>query len=232
MVATAKRDFARLVSPGAPAGSAAATGSRRLLSVVLGADSENARANEFQKLLNWGYTAFEAVKLFDADQAVVSAKRLEGYVIDRQAGSPAGDRGQRPGKGLPARSRPRWCVRSPCWRLLRKEQAVATLRVTVGGAAPDGRALLALEARHGGRRNWPRVGCPASVDISDLRMPHCSFCGYLIYSQAFRKSPEGVCVFAAMRYAQPMRDSNVYHWCAGLAHLAATRHQGASPRFW
>jgi D-alanyl-D-alanine carboxypeptidase (penicillin-binding protein 5/6) len=47
-------------------------GSRRLLSVVLSADSENTRANESQKLLNWGYTAFEAVKLFDANQAVVT----------------------------------------------------------------------------------------------------------------------------------------------------------------
>jgi D-alanyl-D-alanine carboxypeptidase (penicillin-binding protein 5/6) len=47
-------------------------GSRRLLSVVLGAGSENARASESQKLLNWGYTAFEAVKLFDANQAVVT----------------------------------------------------------------------------------------------------------------------------------------------------------------
>jgi D-alanyl-D-alanine carboxypeptidase (penicillin-binding protein 5/6) len=40
-------------------------GQRRLLSIVLGAASENARANESQKLLNWGYTAFDAVKLFD-----------------------------------------------------------------------------------------------------------------------------------------------------------------------
>ena len=59
LVATAKRDFANV-------------GSRRLLSVVLGADTENARANESQKLLNWGYTAFDAVKLFEAGQAVVS----------------------------------------------------------------------------------------------------------------------------------------------------------------
>jgi D-alanyl-D-alanine carboxypeptidase (penicillin-binding protein 5/6) len=35
---------------------------------VLGTSSENARANESQKLLNWGYTAFDAVKLFDAGQ--------------------------------------------------------------------------------------------------------------------------------------------------------------------
>jgi D-alanyl-D-alanine carboxypeptidase (penicillin-binding protein 5/6) len=59
LIATAQRD-------------AAGVGKRRLLSVVLGADSENARANESQKLLNWGYTAFEAVKLFDANQAVAN----------------------------------------------------------------------------------------------------------------------------------------------------------------
>ncbi len=65
LIATAKREVSGLGAAGAP-------GTRRLLSVVLGADSENARANESQKLLNWGYTAFEAVKLFDANQAVLS----------------------------------------------------------------------------------------------------------------------------------------------------------------
>ena len=59
LVATAKRDFPNV-------------GSRRLMAIVLGASSEIARANEAQKLLNWGYTAFEAVKLFDAGQAVAT----------------------------------------------------------------------------------------------------------------------------------------------------------------
>ncbi len=59
LVASAKREFANV-------------GTRRLISVVLGAESENARANESQKLLNWGYAAFDAVKLFDANQAVVT----------------------------------------------------------------------------------------------------------------------------------------------------------------
>lgn len=72
MVATANRDFPNLAQAGAPAGSAEAAGGRRLLSIVLGSASENARANESQKLLNWGYSAFEAVKLFDANQAVVT----------------------------------------------------------------------------------------------------------------------------------------------------------------
>lgn len=72
LIATAKRDFPALGA--SPAGSAApgVGASRRLLSIVLGAASENARANESQKLLNWGFTAFEAVKLFDANQVVLS----------------------------------------------------------------------------------------------------------------------------------------------------------------
>ena len=65
LIATARRDFPNLGVGNQP-------GARRLLAIVLGAASENARANEAQKLLNWGYTAFEAVKLFDANQAVVS----------------------------------------------------------------------------------------------------------------------------------------------------------------
>jgi D-alanyl-D-alanine carboxypeptidase (penicillin-binding protein 5/6) len=65
LIATAKRD-----APG--------VGSRRLLSIVLGASSENARAVESQKLLNWGYTAFDVVKLFEGNQAVVSPNVWKG----------------------------------------------------------------------------------------------------------------------------------------------------------
>jgi D-alanyl-D-alanine carboxypeptidase (penicillin-binding protein 5/6) len=65
LIATAKRE-----APG--------LGQRRLLSIVLGASSENARATESQKLLNWGYTAFDAIKLFDANQAVVTPNVWKG----------------------------------------------------------------------------------------------------------------------------------------------------------
>jgi D-alanyl-D-alanine carboxypeptidase (penicillin-binding protein 5/6) len=72
MVATARRSFPNLAVAGAAAGTPEAAGTRRLLSIVLGTASENARANESQKLLNWGFTAFEAVKLFDPGQPVAS----------------------------------------------------------------------------------------------------------------------------------------------------------------
>lgn len=59
LIATAKREVVGI--PG-----------RRLLSIVLGTSSENARAAESQKLINWGYSAYDAVKLFDGGQAVVT----------------------------------------------------------------------------------------------------------------------------------------------------------------
>ena len=65
LVATAQRDMPNV-------------GARRLLSIVLGASSENARANESQKLLNWGYTAYDAVKLFEAGQVMEEAPVWKG----------------------------------------------------------------------------------------------------------------------------------------------------------
>ena len=74
LVATARRDFPNV-------------GPRRLLSIVLGADSENARTHESQKLLNWGYTAFDTVKLFEAGQAVATPKVWKGQAPQVRLGS-------------------------------------------------------------------------------------------------------------------------------------------------
>ena len=53
-------------------------GKRRLVSVVMGAASREARASESQKLLNWGYTAWDAVRLFEAGKAAVTAPVWKG----------------------------------------------------------------------------------------------------------------------------------------------------------
>ena len=81
MIATSKRDFPNLGAAGKP-------GSRRLLAIVLGATSDSARASESQKLLNWGYTAFEAVKLFDAGQAVATPQVWKGKAPTVKLGRP------------------------------------------------------------------------------------------------------------------------------------------------
>ena len=81
MIATSRRDFPNLGAAGKPGG-------RRLLAIVLGASSDSARASESQKLLNWGYTAFEAVKLFDAGQAVATPAVWKGKAPTVKLGRP------------------------------------------------------------------------------------------------------------------------------------------------
>ena len=50
--------------------SSAKRGPRRLISVVLGTKSDAVRAQESLKLLNFGFQAYDAVKLYAKDEAV------------------------------------------------------------------------------------------------------------------------------------------------------------------
>jgi D-alanyl-D-alanine carboxypeptidase (penicillin-binding protein 5/6) len=145
LIATAHRDFPGLVMPGAAAGSPAATGSRRLLSIVLGAASENARANESQKLLNWGYTAFEAVKLFDANQAVVSPPVWKGRDAVVKLGRPQSIVVAVPA-GTAAKLKTQVLRSDPLVAPFTKGQPVATLKVTSNDQPLLDIQLLALEA--------------------------------------------------------------------------------------
>jgi serine-type D-Ala-D-Ala carboxypeptidase (penicillin-binding protein 5/6) len=145
MIATAKRDFPNLVSAGAPAGTPAATGSRRLLSIVLGAESENARANESQKLLNWGYTAFEAVKLFDANQAVVAPPIWKGKAATVKLGRTQSVVVAVPA-GMAAKLKTQVLRNDPLLAPVALGQQLATLRVTANDQPVVDVPLLALDA--------------------------------------------------------------------------------------
>jgi D-alanyl-D-alanine carboxypeptidase (penicillin-binding protein 5/6) len=73
-------------------------GERRLLSVVLGAASDASRAAESQKLLNFGFQAFDTVQLYQAGKPVAAldvwkgaAKQVAaGFVADRHLTLPKG----------------------------------------------------------------------------------------------------------------------------------------------
>jgi len=119
---------------------------RRLLAIVLGAASENARANEAQKLLNWGYTAFEAIKLFDANQAVVSPKVWKGSASVVKLG-----RAQPIVVAVPSGSGSKLKTevvrRDPLVAPFQRGQTIGTLRITVEGQTPPIEISLgALEA--------------------------------------------------------------------------------------
>ena len=51
---------------------------RRLISVLLGAPSDNLRATESQKLLNFGFQYFDAVRLYQKDQPVTRVRVWKG----------------------------------------------------------------------------------------------------------------------------------------------------------
>ncbi|MGN6529416.1 MAG: D-alanyl-D-alanine carboxypeptidase family protein [Burkholderiaceae bacterium] len=64
LLASAQRDFPN--------------GKRRLMAIVMGAESTQGRANETQKLLNWGFTAFDDVRLVEAGKPVATVPVWKG----------------------------------------------------------------------------------------------------------------------------------------------------------
>ena len=126
LVATARRQV-----PGLGEG---AQGQRRLISVLLGASSENARAAESQKLLNWGYTAFDAVRLIPVGQPVATPRIWKGKADQVRLGRAEGVVVSVPaGEGAKLKSE---VVRpDPLGAPLVKGQSVGTLRVTTAAGA-------------------------------------------------------------------------------------------------
>ena len=131
LVATAKRDFPNLQG-------------RRLVSVVLGASSEAARANESQKLLNWGYTAYEAVKLFDAGKPVATPKVWKGKTNELKLGRNEPIVVAVP-TGTAAQVKTEIARPEPLIAPFRQGQAVATLKVKQGEQPLAEVPLMALE---------------------------------------------------------------------------------------
>jgi serine-type D-Ala-D-Ala carboxypeptidase (penicillin-binding protein 5/6) len=139
LVTSAARDYPNLATPGGG-------NKRRLLSVVLGAASREARANESQKLLNWGFTAFDPVKLFDANAAIATPSVWKGAAPTIKLGAAgavvvAVPRGE--GANLTTTvERP-----DPLLAPLAKGQRVGTLKVTTAAGAPVAEVpLIAQEA--------------------------------------------------------------------------------------
>ena len=62
-------------------------GKRRLLTVVLGTNSREARAAESLKLLNWGWQAWDAVRLFEANKAVATVPVWKGVQAEAKLGA-------------------------------------------------------------------------------------------------------------------------------------------------
>ena len=136
LVASAARDYPNL----------GAGNKRRLLSVVLGTASREARANESQKLLNWGYQAFDPVKLFDAGKAIATPEIWKGKERTAKLGSEAAVVIAVP-RGEADKLKTSVERTEPLVAPLAKGQRVGTLKVTTAAGAPVAEVpLVVLEA--------------------------------------------------------------------------------------
>ncbi|PND39511.1 peptidase [Paucibacter aquatile] len=110
-------------------------GKRRLLSVVMGTASKEARATESQKLLNWGYSAFDAVRLFDKNAAISTVPVWKGASPQAKLGA-AGAVFVAVPRGDGAKLQTQIERTDPLVAPLSKGQRVGTLKVSTAGGVP------------------------------------------------------------------------------------------------
>lgn len=118
----------------ASAARAMPNGQRRLISVVMGTASREARASESQKLLNWGWSAWDAVRLFEAGKPVVTVPVWKGSRSEAKLGATGALFVTVP-KGEGDRIKTTIERTDPLVAPLQQGQRVGTLKVTTGGGA-------------------------------------------------------------------------------------------------
>ena len=120
------------------------SGQRRLISVVTGTKSDQIRAQESLKLLNWGFLNFDTVKLYDKGQAVSSpdvwkgnqGKVNIGFTQDLYVTLP---------KGSAARLKPTLERKDPLVAPIAENSKVGTMKIMLDGKAIAEYPVLALE---------------------------------------------------------------------------------------
>jgi D-alanyl-D-alanine carboxypeptidase (penicillin-binding protein 5/6) len=125
LLATAQREFPNL----GPAGGA---GKRRVMTVVLNTTSMEARANESQKLLNWGFLAFDTMRLFEDGKVIVQPQIWKGKESTVKLGA-AGPVFLSVPKGEGARLQTKVERTDPLVAPLAKGQKVGRILVTTAG---------------------------------------------------------------------------------------------------
>ena len=119
-------------------------GDRRVLAVVLGANSDAARAAEAQKLLNWGFQAFDTVQLYQSGKQVTTLRVWKGAAPEVPAGFLA-DRYLTLPKGKAAKLTLTMQAEEPLVAPIARAQRVGTVKVSLEGKPLAEFPMIALE---------------------------------------------------------------------------------------
>jgi D-alanyl-D-alanine carboxypeptidase (penicillin-binding protein 5/6) len=120
-------------------------GGRRLLSVVIGTSSERLRAQESQKLLNFGFQSYDALRLYQKGDAIGKLQVWKGSERELKAGVVA-DLYVTVPKGSADQLRAELVSQQPLIAPLKAGERVATLRVSHGGQPLGEYPVIALES--------------------------------------------------------------------------------------
>jgi D-alanyl-D-alanine carboxypeptidase (penicillin-binding protein 5/6) len=119
-------------------------GTRRLLSVVLGAPTDRLRAQESQKLLNFGFQAYDGVRLYQKGEAISTLQVWKGSEPGLKAGVTE-DLFVTVPKGTLDKLHAELVSRQPLVAPLTAGQRVATLRVSLDGRPVGEYPVVALQ---------------------------------------------------------------------------------------
>lgn len=120
------------------------TGQRRLISVIIGTDSDQVRAQESLKLLNWGYLNFETLKLYDKGQAIATPEVWKGTQAQVKIGFDRELYVTLP-KGAAAKLKPALERKDPLVAPIALNSKVGTVKMMLDGKAVAEFPVIALE---------------------------------------------------------------------------------------
>ncbi|AZP11599.1 MULTISPECIES: D-alanyl-D-alanine carboxypeptidase family protein [Undibacterium] len=120
------------------------SGQRRLISVVTGTSSDQVRAQESLKLLNWGYLNFDTVKLYAKGQAIATPEVWKGSQAQVKIGFTSDLYVTLP-KGAAAKLKPALERKDPLVAPIAENSKVGTVKMMLDGKAIAEFPVLALE---------------------------------------------------------------------------------------
>ncbi|ATF87199.1 D-alanyl-D-alanine carboxypeptidase [Burkholderia gladioli] len=134
LIASAKRAL-----PGADGGT------RRLVSVMMGETKESDRVQDSMKMLNYGYSAFDAVRLYKGGQAVETPRVYKGKANSVQVGVQKDQFVTLP-KGVGDKLKPQVTLNTPLIAPLAEGQQVGTVQFVADGKTVAQFPVVALQA--------------------------------------------------------------------------------------
>ncbi|CAM2191345.1 D-alanyl-D-alanine carboxypeptidase [Paraburkholderia sp. A1RI_3L] len=134
LIATAKRPL-----PGV------SDASRRLVTVMMGEQKEHDRVQDSLKMLNYGYTAYDTVRLYKANQAVATPRVYKGAADTVQVGVKTDQYITVP-KGAADKAKPQIEIASPLIAPIADGQKVGTAKLVADGKTLTEFPVVALKA--------------------------------------------------------------------------------------